>query len=233
MNAVEENAYTRTWEDLGRRLPKPKAIVVISAHWVTRGTAVTAVERPKTIHDFYGFPASLHEMQYPAPGSPALAERIKEIVNIDVQPDHSRGLDHGAWSFLVHMYPEADIPVVQLSIDVTLSAEEMVVLGRELHALRDEVLIIGAGNIVHNLRMMGGAAQPWAVEFEQFVKKTLQETPLEIINYKHHSVAKLAADEHFLPLLYVVGASGGERPEFFNGGIELGAISMLCVLFGK
>jgi 4,5-DOPA dioxygenase extradiol len=230
MNAIEDNQYTRTWSVLAKQMGRPKAIIVISAHWVTAGTAVTAMERPKTIHDFYGFPEALNRMEYPAPGNPLLAEHIKQLVKTtSVHLDHAWGLDHGAWSFLVHMYPEADIPVLQLSIDPSLSPEQMMAIGKELSKI--DALLIGAGNIVHNLRMMGQRTYPWAVEFEQFVKKALQEHPAQLAQYKEHPAAKLAADEHFLPLLYVIGAGKGQ-PEFFNEGIDLGSMSMMCVAFG-
>lgn len=182
MNVLEDNLYTQTWQQLGQTLPRPQAILAISAHWYTRGTAVTAMDKPRTIHDFGGFPQALFDINYPAPGSPALAKRVQQLLApLAVQADDSEwGLDHGAWGVLAKMYPAADIPVVQLSIDGTRDAEYHFRLGQKLSALRDEgVMIVASGNVVHNLRMMRwqGSQEPypWAVSFNQYVRDNLAQ----------------------------------------------------------
>src|SRR5512136_389768 len=173
-NAIEDNEFNRSWADMGRSLPTPTAILCISAHWQTEGTHVGATERPETIHDFYGFPRPLHEMRYPAPGSPGLAQLVRERVRVtDVQLNHDWGLDHGAWSVLCRMFPAADIPVVQMSLDRTKDVAFHYALGRELRGLRDQgVLILGSGNVVHNLGLIRWkeTAYDWAVEFDEAMK---------------------------------------------------------------
>jgi 4,5-DOPA dioxygenase extradiol len=178
MNTLERNKYTETWRALGESIPRPKAILCVSAHWYTEGTAVTAMEKPKTIHDFYGFPQALFDVQYPAPGDPRLAARVRELLEpVEVRLDDSWGLDHGTWSVLKHAYPDAKIPVVQLSIDGTRAPEFHYETGRRLAPLRDEgVLVAGSGNVVHNLRLMrraGGPAFDWAVRFNERVREAL------------------------------------------------------------
>lgn len=241
MNAIEDNEFSRTWAEIGKNLPRPKAIVCISAHWETQGTLVTVVDKPRTIHDFYGFPRQLFEMEYPAPGAPALAERISNLVKIaDVNPDLEWGLDHGTWSVLARMFPEATIPVIQLSLDRTQDLPFHYELGSQLQALRDEgVLVIGSGNIVHNLRMMvwEDRAFDWAVDFDAKVKQWIQNNDHDsIIHYeKYGRAAELSVNtaEHFLPLLYILGM---KRPQddisFLNEKIWGGSLSMRCVRFG-
>ncbi len=243
LNAILDTQFSRAWKALGPALPRPAAILAISAHWETAGTAVTAMNHPRTIHDFWGFPPALYEIQYPVPGSPLLAERVRELLS--PQPvaldEEVWGLDHGSWSVLVHMYPQADIPVVQLSLDATLYPEQHYQLAQRLQPLRDEgVLIIGFGNIVHNLR----AAQrtdamppyPWAVEFEQAVRAALERGDHRALCQWESltPAARLSAPtpEHYLPLLYAAGASGGDPAWFPIEGIVWGSISMLSVGFG-
>lgn len=246
MNVLEDNLYTRCWQQLGEVLPRPKAIVVVSAHWFTQGTGVTAMEKPKTIHDFGGFPQALYETHYPAPGSPELAQHLVELlapapVALDKE---AWGLDHGAWGVLIKMYPNADIPMVQLSIDSTQPAAWHFEQGKKLAALRDEgVMLVASGNVVHNLRTArwqgASAPYPWAESFNQYVKDNLTwqgvlaEHPL--INYLAHEGAALSnpTPEHFLPLLYVLGSWDGQEPVTIPvEGIEMGSLSMLSVQIG-
>lgn len=239
MNALEDNRYTKTWEDFGQKLPRPKAILAVSAHWTTRGTAVTAVQAPATIHDFGGFPQALFDMRYPAPGDPALAARVAEILApLPIGMDQQWGLDHGTWSVLVKTYPQADIPVVQLSIDIEKPAAYHFALGQKLQALREEgVMIIGSGNVVHNLRRLDRdtAGHGWAVRFNNAIRKHLQDGDMQgVVNYQAYgqdAALSVPTPEHFLPLLYVLGAKTEEdKLEIAVDGIELGAISMLSVV---
>ncbi len=244
LNALQENDYTRGWAALGRALPRPRAILCVSAHWYVPETAVTAMAAPRTIHDFGGFPPELYQVQYPAPGSPALAERVQALLApLPVRRDEQWGLDHGTWSVLCHAFPQADVPVVQLSLDATQPAAFHYELGQRLAPLRAEgVLIIGSGNLVHNLRAYAWGqreAQPydWAERFEARVRALLlagDDGPL--IDYETLGPeARLAVPtpEHYLPLLYVLGARGTDEPVAFPiEGIEGGSISMLTVQFG-
>jgi len=241
MNAIEDNEFSLAWQEAARQIPQPRAILCISAHWETLATQVTAMETPRTIHDFYGFPRPLFEKQYPAPGSPELAARIVELVGESkVMPDHSWGLDHGAWSVLCRMYPQADVPVVQLSLDRSHETTYHYQLGRELQQLRHEgVLIIGSGNIVHNLRMMvwEDTAFDWAIEYDAKVKQWIFEDDHEsIINYeKHGQAAMLSVNsaEHYLPLLYILGMKEkDELVSFFTEKIWGGSLSMRSVRIG-
>jgi len=241
MNAIEDNEFSRLWKEAARQIPKPKAILCISAHWETQGTQVTAMEAPRTIHDFYGFPRPLFEKQYPTPGSPELATKIVELVGESkVLPDHSWGLDHGTWSVLCRMYPEALVPVVQLSLDRTQEAAGHYSLGQQLRQLRQEgVLIIGSGNIVHNLRMVvwEDTAYDWAVEYDAKVARwILQHDHDPIIHYeKQGRAAMLSVNsaEHYLPLLYVLGVGGMDEPiSFFADKLWGGSLSMRCVRIG-
>ncbi len=241
--AFEDNPYVRAWGDLGRRLPRPKAILVISGHWYIQGTATTAMERPPTIHDFYGFPEAFYRFHYDAPGSPALAARAAELIApIEVAQTQRWGLDHGAWTVLMHMYPEADIPVVQLSLDGLKSPREHYELGRRLMPLRDEgVMVMGTGNIVHNLRIYDrtGTAPPNPVA-EGF-RKTVQD---QLRRHDHQGLidyqaigpaARLAAPtpDHFLPLLYVAALQReDEAPDFLTEVTEGGGVDMTTVVFG-
>jgi 4,5-DOPA dioxygenase extradiol len=241
MNAIEDNPYARAWERFGRETAKPRAILCVSAHWYTRGTAVTAMDRPRTIHDFGGFPQALFDMQYPAPGDPALAARVTELLApIEVHADRAWGLDHGTWSVLAHVYPKADIPVVQLSIDGTQRAAYHYDLGRRLAPLRDEgVLIVGSGDTVHNLRTMhrgGGAPFDWAARFNDAMRDhILRGEHAPVIDYEKMAEAHLAVPtpEHFLPLLYVIGAQqSGEQAKVLTDGIDMGSVSMFSVAVG-
>ena len=244
MNTLEDNRYTRTWREIGQALPRPRAILAISAHWYINATAVTAMAQPETIHDFGGFPQALFDYQYPAPGDPALAAQIQSLLApLPVIADQGWGLDHGTWSILAHMFPQADIPVVQLSIDATQPNAFHYQLGKKLAALRDEgVLILGSGNLVHNLRAVrwGENSQPypWASRIEQRLKDCLvQGNHQSLIDYASlDPEAKLAipTPEHYLPLLYVLGAQRpGDKTSFPLEGVDLGSISMLSVSIGE
>jgi 4,5-DOPA dioxygenase extradiol len=245
MNVLEENIYTETWRELGKTLPRPKAIIAVSAHWYTRGTAVTAMEKPRTIHDFGGFPQALFDTHYPAPGSPALAQQVANaLAPVAVELDREWGFDHGSWGVLIKMYPDADIPVVQLSVDGTRPPAYHFELGRKLAALREQgIMIVASGNVVHNLRMVrwGGdaAAYPWAESFNQYVRDNLswegesEQHPL--VNFMQHEGAALSnpTPEHYLPLLYVLGArAAGEAIAIPVDGIVMGSLSMLSVQVG-
>lgn len=241
MNVLEENAYTAAWRRVGARLPRPRAILAISAHWYTRGTGVTAMAAPRTIHDFGGFPQALFDIRYPAPGDPALAARVRQLLApLDVYPDHDWGLDHGTWSVLCKAYPEADIPVLQLSLDVTQPAAFHYELGSRLAPLRDEgVLLLGSGNVVHNLRLMtrGATVPGWASEFNARVRAAvLGADPRQLVDYPSWGpAAQLAVPtvEHFLPLLYVLGCRRPDEPvAIFADGIEAGSLGMMCVAVG-
>lgn len=245
MNALEHNRYTAAWSTLAKTLPRPKAILVISAHWYTEGTAVTAMKQPTTIHDFAGFPESLFAVQYPAPGSPELAARIGELLApIEVyQESEQWGLDHGSWEILVQMYPDADIPVVQLSIDAAKPAQWHYSVGQKLAALRKEgVLILGSGNVVHNLSAIrwqaeGSDPYPWAVSFEQYVAENIasRQQPHPLTQALERQEGKLSnpSAEHFLPLLYILGTwDQSENISIPIQGIELASLSMMSVLIG-
>lgn len=238
-NALDKNEFTESWKRFAEAIPKPKAILCISAHWLKEGTAVTAMEKPKTIHDFYGFGDELYKIKYSAPGSKSFAEKIKKVIKtVSVNLDEEWGLDHGTWSVLLNMYPNADIPVAQLSLDYYLPLENIFQIGKELKKLRDEgVLIIGSGNIVHNLRVFEIDAKPydWAIDFDKFVKVRLINKDYDaLINYTKNKSASLAhpTNDHYLPLIYVMGAAEGEEAEFFCEKIIFGSISMRCVMYG-
>lgn len=235
LNALEDNEFSRAWAELGRCLPRPEAILCISAHWQTSGTRITAMPQPRTIHDFYGFPQALFDFEYPAPGNPALAARMQTAMP-SIQLDHDWGLDHGCWSILCHMYPHADVPVIQLSLDRGLSAEQHYQLGKALAWLRDEgVLIVGSGNIVHNLQAViwRDAAHDWAVAFAARVKQLIASRKHQaLVQYPHLRDAELAipTPEHFLPLLYILGLQADDEDAMFvTDKTTLGAISMLSL----
>jgi 4,5-DOPA dioxygenase extradiol len=243
MQAIEHSRFSRAWRELGERLPRPRAILVISAHWYIEGTGVTAMPKPRTIHDFYGFPPALYECRYPAPGAPELAAQIKQLLSpTAVMLDHEWGLDHGAWSVLLHLFPAADVPVVQLSIDAMRASAGHYELGRRLGALRDEqVLILGSGNVVHNLRLLARGADAaipaWASAYNDAVRAAvLRADHASLIDYAHLDDAAAQAvptPEHYLPLLYVLGAQRpGEPCSLPIDGMDLGTISMLSVLIG-
>lgn len=240
MNAIEDNEFSRAWTQLGAALPRPRGIVCVSAHWETDGTCVTAMDRPATIHDFSGFPAALENMLYPAPGSPELADRVMAIApSARIRPDRSWGLDHGAWSVLCRMYPQADIPVVQVSLDAGAPPDFHYELGRELGELRQEgILLLGSGNMVHNLRVMawqqGGF--DWADECDKAMAELIAAADHQaLIDYARipHARKAIPTEEHYLPLLYVLGAAGeGEPVTFFNEKVTLGSVSMRGVRVG-
>jgi 4,5-DOPA dioxygenase extradiol len=234
MNAIEKNSYSETWKKIGSSLPTPRAILCVSAHWETNGTMVTAMARPKTIHDFGGFPQTLFDVQYPAPGSPELASDLVSSMKTHVELDHAWGLDHGAWSVLNQMYPDATIPTLQLSLDATAEPLTHLEIARELAFLRDKgVLIIGSGNIVHNLRRARPDVAPydWALEFDATCKKLIQEKRLkELAEYQKLGAAALLSvptNEHYLPMLYSAALRDrSDELTFFNENIDLAAASM-------
>lgn len=242
MNAIRDNKFSRTWREIGTGLPRPKAILSISAHWITpETTMVTAMAQPKTIHDFGGFPEALYAAEYPAPGAPDEAAETQNVVSLTpIALDTDWGLDHGTWSVLMPMFPDASIPVFQLSIDYGREPEWHFALGRELRALRERgVLIMGSGNIVHNLRRVrfdGGPPYDWAVEFDAIMATAIEsgDHKAAIEFQKLGSLALLAHPtyDHFLPLLYVLGASDpNETPEFFNADFDFGSASMRSVIY--
>ncbi len=244
MNALQTNTYTKAWAAIGTGIPRPKAVLSISAHWYIAGTAITAMQTPRTIHDFGGFPQELYEVKYPAPGDPALADTIRSLLSPhSVNLDDQWGLDHGTWSVLCHVYPKADIPVVQLSINHTKPASFHYEIGKKLAPLRDEgILIIGSGNVVHNLRAYAWSqplAKPydWAIRFEKQVQELLlAEDYGPLINYENlgdDALLSVPTPDHYLPLLYVIGCrKRGEKISFPVKGIDGGTISMLAVQIG-
>ena len=239
MNTLESNPYTLVWRKLGRTLPRPRGILVVSAHWFIGATAVTAMQRPRTIHDFYGFPDELFAFEYPAPGLPELAAEIVELAKpMWVGLDRDQwGLDHGTWSVLAHLYPEADVPVVQLSLNVLKPLDYHVQLGTKLAALRDRgVLVLASGNVVHNLRRLDwrnlGSGEDWAYRFDDAAASMMAERPgdiVELVNHPDYSTA-VPTPDHFLPLLYVAGiaAASGARAVPLVRGCTLGSVSMTC-----
>ena len=241
MNAIEDNEYSRSWAQIAQTLPRPKAILCVSAHWETAGTSVTGMKNPKTIHDFGGFPQALYDAEYPAPGSPELARLTQETVRkAPVQMDQSWGLDHGTWSVLIKMFPQADIPVVQLSLDHTQGPEFHYALGKELANLRQKgVLILGSGNIVHNLRaaVFREGAYDWALEFDETMRKLIVSGDHNTI-IRYHDLGKAAdlsipTNEHFLPLLYILALQNPqEQIRFYNEKITMGSLSMRSVWIG-
>jgi 4,5-DOPA dioxygenase extradiol len=245
MNAISKNDYTRAWSILASKLPKPEAILSISAHWYIHGVSLTSMAKPPTIHDFGGFPEELYKISYPAPGDPKLAKRVqKALSSIPAGLDTAWGLDHGTWSVLYHVYPKADIPVVQLSIDECQPAAFHYEIGRKLSSLRDQgILVIGSGNLVHNLHAYSWGhhqSQPydWAVRFEEKVRKLiLAGDHKPIIDYEmlgQDALLSIPTPDHYLPLLYVLGISNkGESIEFPVEGIDGGSVSMLAVKIGE
>ncbi|PXA85784.1 4,5-DOPA dioxygenase extradiol [Caulobacter sp. D4A] len=242
MNAIEDNAWSRAWAQLGRDLPRPKAVLMVSAHWETMGgTALSASEQPETIHDFGGFPQALFDVQYRAPGDPALAARAAQLLSPQRTVQHpTRGLDHGAWSVLRPMYPDADVPVVQVSLDRGQSAAWHYEAGRRLAALRDEgVLIIGSGDIVHNLRAVNfrtGETPDWAPRFNETAKALIASGDHQpLIDWEGlgpDADLSINSAEHYLPLLYVLGAQGPGEPVSFFADDVFAAISMTGVQVG-
>jgi len=240
MNAIEDNEFTRGWEKIALQIPKPKAILSISAHWYTEGTMITDAPQPKMVYDMYGFPDALYEVVYRPKGAPELAQLAKTLITKEVKIDNSWGCDHGTWSVLSKMYPEADIPVFQLSIDGNASAESQFKIGQEISALRDQgILIFGSGNIVHNLSRVSWEMEsgyPWAVEFDDYIKDNIIIKQYEnVINYKtagESSQLAFYTPDHFYPLLYVLGAAKeDDQVTVFNDSCTMGSMSMTSYLF--
>jgi 4,5-DOPA dioxygenase extradiol len=240
MNAIEDNPFSRSWTELGKRLPRPEAILSVSAHWFTSGTRVSDTPAPKMVYDMYGFPDALYKVQYPAPGSPRVAGLVRELLGDGVQIDNAWGLDHGTWSVLRRLYPLADVPVVQLSVDRHASMQEHFAMGEALRPLRERgVLIFGSGNIVHNLArvswdMDGG--YPWADAFDAYIKRSILSRDFEsAIRYEQAGPSAAYAFEspdHYAPLLYVLGAADArDEATVFNEARVNGSISMTSYLF--
>jgi len=243
MNTLETNGYTEAWRAFGRHLPRPRALLVVSAHWYFGATAVTAMQKPRTIHDFYGFPKELFQFEYPADGDPDLAQELAEVVKPHwMGLDHDQwGLDHGAWSVLAHLYPEADVPVVQLSINALRPLDYHLDLAAHLARLRDRgVMILASGNVVHNLKRVRwdqpDAAFDWAERFDDAVVDQLARNPGDILKLREHPDFGLAVPtpDHFIPLLYLAGlaAAEGQPPEVLVRGYAMGSISMTCYGLG-
>jgi 4,5-DOPA dioxygenase extradiol len=243
MLALENNEMTASLQNLGKRIlkefGKPKGIIVISAHWYTRGSFVQSEEDPKQVYDMYGFPKKLYDFQYPVKGSPELAEKVKELLKGKVQVSNDWGIDHGTWTVLCHMFPDANIPVVQLSVNGIVSPGENYEIGKALETLRDDgYLILGSGNVVHNLRMLewdnpNGSEK--AVRFNNYIKENVKaRNDQAAVDFYNHPDAEYAAPspEHFLPLLYILGASQNEKPEIFNDISSHGSLSMTGYAFG-
>ena len=244
MNTLERNGFTDAWRTLGRRLPRPRAILVVSAHWYFGATAVTAMPRPRTIHDFYGFPEELFAFDYPAPGAPDVAQEIADVVKPQwVGLDRDQwGLDHGTWSVLAHLYPDADVPVVQLSINALKPLDYHVELGARLARLRERgIMILGSGNVVHNLRRVQwdrpDAAFDWAERFDEAAVAQLADDPAGILKLVEHRDYALAAPtpDHFIPLLYIasLAAAGEGVAEPLLRGYAMGSLSMTCYRAGR
>ena len=242
MNAIERNEFHLSWENLANRLRRPKAVLCISAHWETRGIYATATETPETIHDFYGFPRALFDVKYPAPGDPHLADRTMKLIATErARLDPGRGLDHGAWGVLIAMYPAADVPIVQLSLDTSRTGSWHYGIARQLASLRDEdVLIVGSGNIVHNLRLFSfrdPEPLPWALEFDAEIQRRIlareHEALMDYDTLGPHARLAVPTPEHYFPLLYALALQeNGESVTFFNARVQ-SAVSMTSVLIGR
>ena len=240
MNALEDNEYTRGWEEIAKLLPRPKAILAVSAHWYTDGTRVTDAEYPKTVYDMYGFPEELYQIEYNAPGAPELAHLTKELLQKEVRIDNSWGFDHGTWVVLHKMFPGADIPVFQLSVDRNAPAELHYQMGKELKALREQgVLILASGNVVHNLQRVEWGMEkgyPWAEEFDGYIRDKIRNKEYdEVVHYEKVGQSARQAfptPDHFFPLLYVLGAAeDSDQLTVFNESCVLGSLSMTSYLF--
>lgn len=241
MNAIEDNRFSSAWAKVALTIPKPRAILSISAHWVTDGTHVNDQTHPKTIYDMYGFPQELYEKVYTPPGDPALANQVISLLGNHVTVDNHWGIDHGTWSVLSHMYPKADVPVVQLSIDDNATMEEHFQTGRKLQSLREQgFLVFGTGNVVHNLALINWnnpGGEPWAVEFDAYIKQNVLGHSYEnIIDYQRVGAASRQAfytTEHFVPLIVILGCTQEDEPiHVFNDECIMGSMSMTSYQFG-
>ncbi len=242
MNAIEDSAFRREWARVAAELPRPRAVLCVSAHWEARGIFVTSGESPETVHDFYGFPQALFDVRYPAPGDSALAQEVASIFAAErAHLDPDRGLDHGAWSVLIAMYPRADVPVVQLSLDRTLSPAAHYELGRRLAPLRERgVLILGSGNVVHNLGVIDFGREggfDWAERFDDEVKRRIETRDHDaLVRYAQlgrDAALSIPTPEHYLPLLYVLALARPEEPiVHFNEAVTMGSISMRSLVIG-
>ncbi|MBK8087365.1 MAG: 4,5-DOPA dioxygenase extradiol [Chitinophagaceae bacterium] len=246
MNGIEDNEFSRRWSQMAKEIPTPKAVLVVSAHWFTKGTHITAMDFPKTIHDFGGFPQALFDVQYPAPGNPVLAKETASLIHsVEVGLNHDWGLDHGAWTIIRHMYPKADIPVLQLSIDYTKGPQYHYELAKELYSLRKKgILIIGSGNMVHNLRMVAWDKldEPeygfdWALQMNDKFKELIGNNQhSQLINYQslgREALLSIPTPEHYLPLLYTLGLKNSkEAVSFFNDKAVGGSLTMTSVKVG-
>jgi 4,5-DOPA dioxygenase extradiol len=246
MNGIEDNDFSRRWKQMATEMPTPTAVLVVSAHWFTRGTKITAMDKPQTIHDFGGFPQALFDVQYPAPGNPALAKETAALIrSTPVELNHDWGLDHGTWTIVRHMYPQANIPVLQLSIDFTKGPQYHYDLARELYALRRKgVLIMGSGNMVHNLRMVAwdklnepSYGYDWAISLNDTFKQLISQNDVKpLINYSslgREGALAIPTPEHYLPLLYTLGLrTGKDAVSFFNDRAVGGSLTMTSVRIG-
>lgn len=241
MNAITDNPYREAWLKLGGTLPKPKAIMCISAHWQTRGTQVCVAENPQTIHDFGGFPAELFAQQYPAPGAPEFAKLACDLLPSQIKCTLDWGLDHGAWSVLQSLFPDADVPVFQLSLDLNLNFSEHFQLAKKLADLREiGIMMIGSGNIVHNLGRlnMQGKTPDWAINFDEYVKQALEakdeDALLDIARAGESASLSVPTDEHYLPLLYITAMrQSDDKLEFLTDSFDLGSLSMRSVIYSN
>lgn len=240
MNIIEKNRFTKTWSEIALQIPEPKAILCVSAHWYTEGQYISTNPQPQTIYDFYGFPKDLYRIVYPAKGEPEIAQRVKDLLGDDVQTDAQQGLDHGAWSVLKFMFPKANIPVLQLSVDRLNSAEESYKIGQKLKILREEgVLVVGSGDVVHNLRLVSWDKEngyDWADSFDEYIKKAILSYDIEnIINYQNAGEEEQKSfyfRDHFDPLLYCLGSVDKEdKVEIYNDERVMGALSMTSYLW--
>lgn len=243
MNAIEENEFVQGFREMGKGIPRPKAVIIVSAHWETKGTFVTAMQQPPTIHDFGGFPKVLFDVQYPAPGSPELAKQTKELIRkTEVGLDQNWGLDHGAWSVIKHIYPRADVPIIQLSLDYSKNAQYHYELAKELSSLRDKgILIVGSGNMVHNLGMVAwdklntdNYGYDWALEASEKMKKFILAGEHDrLINFKGQGRSwdlSIPTPEHFLPLLYVLSLQDKkDKISWYNDKAVAGSLTMTSV----